>query len=190
MSVDPALLEGVEFFELLGGEDRRALAEVVDLVRLGEGETLFRAGEPGESLYLVRSGEVELSIQDNVGQKITLDTARLGDFFGEIALLDAGPRTATAVALADTELVELDRDDLLLLFRKRCCARASRATPTPRSRSARPSSSARPTGSRGSPAACSSSSSTPSGSARGSPSTSACSASPASPASTPSPSAC
>ena len=119
MSVDPALLEGVEFFELLGGEDRRALAEVVDLVRLGEGETLFRAGEPGESLYLVRSGEVELSIQDNVGQKITLDTARLGDFFGEIALLDAGPRTATAVALADTELVELDRDDLLLLFRKK-----------------------------------------------------------------------
>src|SRR5215208_3197674 len=119
MSVDPASLEGVEFFELLGGDDRRALAEVVDLVRLGEGETLFRAGEPGESLYLVRAGEVELSIQDNVGQKITLDTARLGDFFGEIALLDAGPRTATAVALADTELVELDRDDLLLLFQKR-----------------------------------------------------------------------
>jgi CRP/FNR family transcriptional regulator, cyclic AMP receptor protein len=119
MSVDPASLEGVEFFELLGGEDRRVLAEVVDLVRLGEGETLFRAGEPGESLYLVRAGEVELSIQDNVGQKITLDTARLGDFFGEIALLDAGPRTATAVALADTELIELDRDDLLLLFRKK-----------------------------------------------------------------------
>src|SRR5215207_4009493 len=119
MSVDPASLEGVEFFELLGGEDRRALAEVVDLVRLGEGETLFRAGEPGESLYLVRAGEVELSIQDNVGQKITLDTARLGDFFGEIALLDAGPRTATAVALAETELIELDRDDLLLLFRKK-----------------------------------------------------------------------
>jgi uncharacterized membrane protein len=119
MSVDPASLEGVEFFELLSGEDRRALAEVVDLVRLGEGETLFRAGEPGESLYLVRSGEVELFIQDNVGQKITLDTARPGDFFGEIALLDSGPRTATAVALADAELIELDRDDLLLLFQRK-----------------------------------------------------------------------
>src|SRR5918998_1152597 len=119
MGLDPASLEGVEFFELLGGEDRRALAEVVDLVRLVEGETLFRAGEPGESLYLVRSGEVELFIQDNVGQKITLDTARVGDFFGEIALLDAGPRTATAVALGETELIELDRDDLLLLFGKK-----------------------------------------------------------------------
>src|SRR5829696_499195 len=119
MSVDPASLEGVEFFTLLGDEDRRALAEVVDLVRLGGGETLFRAGEPGESLYLVRAGEVELSIQDNVGQKITLDTARPGDFFGEIALLDSGPRTATAVALADAELIELDRDDLLLLFQRK-----------------------------------------------------------------------
>jgi uncharacterized membrane protein len=119
MSVNDAALEGVEFFELLDAEDRRALAEVVDLVRLNEQETLFRAGEPGESLYLVRSGEVELYIQDNVGQKITLDTAAPGDFFGEIALLDAGPRTATAVALTDTELIELDRDDLLLLFGKK-----------------------------------------------------------------------
>src|SRR5919107_2531648 len=119
MSVDPASLEGIEFFELLGEDDRRALAEVVDLVRLGEGATLFRAGEPGESLYFVRSGEVELFIQDNVGQKITLDTARLGDFFGEIALLDEGPRTATAVALSDAELIELDRDDLLLLFQRK-----------------------------------------------------------------------
>src|ERR1044072_3423606 len=119
MSVNDAALEGVEFFELLDAEDRRALAEVVDLVRLSEQETLFRAGEPGESLYLVRSGEVELFIQDNVGQKITLDTAAPGDFFGEIALLDPGPRPATAVGLADTELIELDRDDLLLLFGKK-----------------------------------------------------------------------
>jgi CRP/FNR family cyclic AMP-dependent transcriptional regulator len=119
MSVDPASLEGVEFFEFLSGEDRLALAEVVDLVRLSEGQTLFRAGEPGESLYLVRSGEIELSIQDNVGQKITLDTALAGDFFGEIALLDSGPRTATAVALSPSELIELDRGDLLLLFSRK-----------------------------------------------------------------------
>lgn len=119
MSVDPASLEGIEFFEFLSGEDRRALAEVVDLISLSAEQTLFRAGDPGESLYLVRSGEVELSIQDNVGQKITLDTAGPGDFFGEIALLDEQSRTATAVALADTELIELDRGDLLLLFSKK-----------------------------------------------------------------------
>jgi CRP/FNR family transcriptional regulator, cyclic AMP receptor protein len=119
MPVDPTALGESEFFNLLGDEDRRALAEVVDLVRLDGGETLFRAGEPGESLYLVRTGEVELFINDNVGQKITLDTAAHGDFFGEIALLDSGPRTATAVALVETELIELDRDDLLLLFQRK-----------------------------------------------------------------------
>src|ERR1044072_7965224 len=105
MSVDPASLEGIEFFELLGGDDRRTLAEGVDLVTLGEGETLFRAGEPGERVYLLRSGEVEPSTQDNVGQKITLDTASRGDFFGEIALLDAESRTATALAPGGAEAV-------------------------------------------------------------------------------------
>jgi uncharacterized membrane protein len=119
MPVDPAALEEIEFFKLLGEEERRALAEVVDLIELQETETLFRAGEPGESLYLVRSGEVELFINDNVGQKIVLDNARPGDFFGEIALLDAGPRSATATALVPSSLIELDRDDLLLLFSQR-----------------------------------------------------------------------
>jgi CRP/FNR family cyclic AMP-dependent transcriptional regulator len=119
MPVAPAALAEIEFFSLLGEEDRRALSEVVDLVSLGGGETLFRAGEPGESLYLVRAGEVEIFINDNVGQKITLGTCAPGDFFGEIALLDSGPRTATAVALVGSELIELDRDDLLLLFRRK-----------------------------------------------------------------------
>jgi len=119
MPVDPAALEGIEFFNLLGEEDRRALSEVVDLVKLEDNQTLFRAGEPGESLFLVRAGEIELFIRDNTGQKIILDITRPGDFFGEIALLDAGPRTATAVALTETELIELDRDDLMLLFQRK-----------------------------------------------------------------------
>jgi CRP/FNR family transcriptional regulator, cyclic AMP receptor protein len=119
MAVDPALLEDIEFFKLLDDADRRALAEVVDLVKLDDNQTLFQAGEPGESLFLVRAGEVELFIKDTTGQKIILDITRSGDFFGEIALLDAGPRTATAVALTPTELIALDRDDLMLLFAKK-----------------------------------------------------------------------
>jgi uncharacterized membrane protein len=119
MAVEPSAIEDVEFFKLLGDEDRLALAEVVDLIKLGNGETLFRAGDPGEGLFLMRSGEVELSVRDNAGQKIILDITKSGDFFGEIALLDSGARTASAVALTDSELIELDRDDLLLLFQKK-----------------------------------------------------------------------
>ena len=119
MPVDPALLEDIEFFKLLNEADRRALAEVVDLIKLDDNQTLFKAGEPGESLFLVRAGEIELFIKDTTGQKIILDITRPGDFFGEIALLDAGPRSATAMALTPTELIELDRGDLMLLFQKK-----------------------------------------------------------------------
>src|SRR5437764_11528479 len=88
-------------------------------MKLKAGETLFQAGDPGESLFIVRSGSIELFIKDTAGQKIVLTVAEEGDLFGELSLLDSGPRTATAIALTDVELLVLDRDDLLLLFQKR-----------------------------------------------------------------------
>ncbi|HEX3071407.1 MAG TPA: DUF1003 domain-containing protein [Thermoanaerobaculia bacterium] len=118
MGCDPKLLSGVKLFELLSDEDRAALAAVVDNIHVTAGQTLFEAGHPGESLFVVRSGEVELFIRDNTGQKIVLMNAVEGGLFGELALLDRGARTATAVALSDSELLELDREDLLLLFQR------------------------------------------------------------------------
>ena len=119
MGCDVSQLAGIEFFELLKDEDRSELANVVDTVKLSAGETLFHAGEPGESLFVVRSGSIELYIKDTAGQKIVLTIAEEGNLFGELSLLDTGPRTATAIALTDAELLVLDRDDLLLLFGKR-----------------------------------------------------------------------
>ena len=119
MGCDVELLAGIEIFELLHGEDRQALASVVDAITLNAGETLFHAGEPGEALFIVRSGSIELFIKDTAGQKIVLTIAESGDLFGELSLLDSGPRTATAVAVTNVELLVLDRDDLLLLFQKR-----------------------------------------------------------------------
>ena len=116
MPCDAQTLADVELFEHVSDEDRRRLAEFIDIAQLAAGETLFKAGAPGESLYVVRSGEIELFIRDTAGQKIALAIAGVGEVFGELALLDRGPRTATAIALTDCELLELDRDDLLLLF--------------------------------------------------------------------------
>jgi uncharacterized membrane protein len=112
------MLAGVELFEHLSDDDRRSLAEVIDRRPLQAGETLFKAGEPGDSLFVVQAGEVELFIKDTAGQKIVLTNAGRGEIFGELSLLDQGARTANAVALMDTELLELDRGDLLLLFQK------------------------------------------------------------------------
>jgi uncharacterized membrane protein len=109
----------IKLFEQLDEEDRNVLSSVVDTTKLAQGETLFQAGEPGESLFVVQSGEIELFIKDVAGQKIVLKVAHEGDVFGELSLLDSGPRTATAVALTDGELLVLDRGDLMLLFQKK-----------------------------------------------------------------------
>ena len=118
MPCDVAKFADLELFEHLSEDDRTALAGVVDSMELPGQTTLFRAGDPGESLFVVRKGEVELFIKDTAGQKIVLNVSREGEIFGELALLDHGGRTATAVALVDTELLEMDRDDLLLLFQR------------------------------------------------------------------------
>jgi CRP-like cAMP-binding protein len=72
MPCDSELLKGIEIFELLDVEDRIELAKVVDSLRLETGELLFQAGEPGESLFIVRAGSIELFIKDTAGQKIVL----------------------------------------------------------------------------------------------------------------------
>jgi CRP/FNR family transcriptional regulator, cyclic AMP receptor protein len=74
---------------------------------------LFRAGEPGDCMFMVRNGSVELYAKDIMGQKIVLETPGPGGQFGELALFDGGARTATAVALEDCEVLVLDREDLL-----------------------------------------------------------------------------
>ncbi len=118
MPCDPNFLAKIRMFELLNEGDRVALAAVVDELTVPEGHTLFQAGDPGDSLFIVRSGEIELFIKDTAGQKIVLTSAQSGDMFGELAMLDTGPRTATALALAESQVLVLDRGDLVLLFQR------------------------------------------------------------------------
>ena len=119
MPCDPSFLANIKMFELLNEDDRVALAKVVDELKVPADHTLFQAGDPGDSLFIVRLGEIELYIKDTAGQKIVLHTAETGDMFGELAMLDSGARTATALALTDSELLVLDRDDLILLFQRK-----------------------------------------------------------------------
>jgi uncharacterized membrane protein len=119
MPADVALLSDIPLFAELDDDERKLLADVVDVRSPKKGETLFRAGDPGHAMYVVVRGEIEIFIKDHAGQKITLTDARPGDVFGELAMLDEGPRTASAIATQDTELLELDRDDILLLVTKK-----------------------------------------------------------------------
>jgi len=119
MAADAGLLADLPLFAALGPEELALLSEAVDLRELQPGESMFKAGDPGEALYIVASGEIEISVVDRAGQKIVLTGRHRGDVFGELAMLDAGPRTATATAIVPTELLELDRSDLLLLVTKK-----------------------------------------------------------------------
>lgn len=119
MPCEPDYLANIRMFENLNEDDRIALANVVDELKVPEGHILFQAGDPGDSLFIVRVGQIELFIKDTVGQKIVLHAAQPGDMFGELAMLDSGPRTATALALMDSEVLVLDRDDLILLFQRK-----------------------------------------------------------------------
>ncbi len=107
-----ALLADIPLFALLDDKERTALAERLDIVNFPKGTTIFRAGEPGDALFVVRSGDVEITFTNDVGERVVMETASAGDFFGELSLLDGGPRTASATALEDVEAIVVDRGDL------------------------------------------------------------------------------
>jgi uncharacterized membrane protein len=117
MTTTAEILHEVPLFALLDEAERAALAAAVEKHRFTAGHVLFREGEPGDALYVVLSGAVEISIRRQTGERVVLECAKVGEFFGEIALLDGGPRTATATVLEECELIEVDRDDLDQLFR-------------------------------------------------------------------------
>ena len=122
MGADPEILTEVPFFALLDEQERSALAERVDTVSKPAGTTLFNYGDPGDSLYIVRAGEVEIFFKNDTGERIVLETAGKGDFFGEISLLDGGARTASARVTKDLEAVVVDRGDLEGFLRARPAA--------------------------------------------------------------------
>src|SRR6188472_4385555 len=119
MPADAMFLSQIQLFQQLDDDERGVLAQQMSERSLATGEVLFRVGDPGDSMFIVQSGAVELFVKDTAGQKIVLHTAQPGDFFGELSLLDGGSRTASATSVQDTNVLTLDRDDLLQLFRKR-----------------------------------------------------------------------
>jgi uncharacterized membrane protein len=107
-----AILGQVQFFQLLDNEERKALADLLDENQLAAGEMVFTVGDPGDRMFVVSAGAIELTTKDKLGQSIVLMVARPGDMFGELSLLDEGPRTATATALEPSSVLVLDRSAL------------------------------------------------------------------------------
>jgi len=80
---------------------------------LKKGEVLFRKGDEGNVLYIVRKGSIKIVLPSKMGDEAVLAVFSAGDFFGEMALLDGMPRSADAVALEPSELLALNRNDFI-----------------------------------------------------------------------------
>jgi uncharacterized membrane protein len=119
VSVDPNILAEVPLFTLLDAPELAALAERVDMISRPAGTLLFNYGDPGDSLFIVCDGEVEIFFKNDTGERVVLETACKNNFFGEISLLDGGPRTASAVVTKELLAVSVGRADLEDFLRAR-----------------------------------------------------------------------
>lgn len=110
MPIDSSILNEIEHLRDLGGAERAALAERIELLAFQPGQSVFEFGDPGHAMYIVRSGDVEIYVKNDQGEKIVLEVSRPGDIFGEISLLDDGTRTASVMAVTDVQVLRLDRE--------------------------------------------------------------------------------
>ena len=98
----------VAMFQSLGEPDLEALASVARQITAERGELIVSQGSAGESLYIVARGQIRVYLSDETGKEIILGLEGPGAIFGEIAVLDGQPRSASVAAMERTELLMIE----------------------------------------------------------------------------------
>ena len=107
-----ALLRSIPLFEDLAEEDLEALSQALVTRSYPAGETIINQGDVGSSMYIIERGDVNIYLAGEDSRRISLKDAARGEFFGELALFDDLPRSASALATTDAVLLELQRATL------------------------------------------------------------------------------
>jgi len=107
------VLEAVPLFDGLTHKQLRKVADLADVARFMAGATLVKQGVVGDSFYVVLTGQAKV-----IANKRTLNRLLPGDHFGEISLLDGGPRSASVVAETEMTLVIITQKDFLAMLNK------------------------------------------------------------------------
>jgi CRP/FNR family transcriptional regulator, cyclic AMP receptor protein len=111
-------LRHVPLFESLDDKAATELCQLLESLDSKANTVLFRAGDAGDSMYLIERGKVRICVQTKDRQQVTLAELGRGDFFGEMALLNGEPRSADAVVAEDAKLALLSREHFLSFMRK------------------------------------------------------------------------
>ena len=133
--VEVRLLSRVPIFHRLSPPQIAALSRLVATERFSAGELIVREGEPGDKLYLVTDGRVEVTVDGAAGRARRLAELREGDYFGEVALLRDAPRVASVRALSPVSALVIARQPFLALLQANPELRPSPSRPPSSERS-------------------------------------------------------
>lgn len=111
-------LSRVPLFKRLTPEELEQLAAEVDQVKFEANEIVFNEQDKGDALYVVESGSVRIWVLDEDVKPVTLTELKPGEFFGELAVLDRGPRSTNATTIGETILHRLSSDDFQAFLMK------------------------------------------------------------------------
>ena len=111
--MEDSIISRIPLFEGLSPEEQEELRAMMTQTTLRRGETLFNEGDSGDRLYILLSGKVKLGHASADGRENLLAVLGPGEIVGELTLFDPGPRSTTATAVAPTELLTLDHNQLM-----------------------------------------------------------------------------
>lgn len=110
-------LRHIDLFTSLDGEQAAQLADAGRIAIHCRGVPVVRQGEPGESLFVVREGVLEVAVEGGDGMVRSVARLHPGSFFGEMSLLTGAARSATVTPVVDAVLIEIAKDDLEPILR-------------------------------------------------------------------------
>lgn len=111
------ILKGNELFKNLNPGDLTRLASLVTVKTAPKNAYVINEGDDSSAMYLIKSGKVDVIVNNEDGKKMILTTLVEGDHFGELSLIDGAPRSATVVALEKCEFIVLHRDSFFTLLK-------------------------------------------------------------------------
>jgi len=106
-------LESCKLFRSLSPDELASLTRVTREVSFADGKEIFKEGDAGDALYVVKSGQVQISAVIGEGERQVLSRVPPGEVFGELAIIDNQPRSATATAQTDTTVYVVPRDAMI-----------------------------------------------------------------------------